>query len=139
MLPNFKFHHIGYAVFSIEKTAAIYEGAGYLRSKTIFDEKQNVNICWLSKDEMPLIELLEPVDDGSPVVKTLKNNGVAPYHICYVVNNIDAAVSQLRKMRYIALIKPVEAVAITNCKVCFLFHHDVGLIELVEEPAKITE
>lgn len=112
---------------------------GYAKSSVTFDPVQNVNICWLSKEGMPLIELLEPVDNSSPICRTLEKNGVTPYHICYIVSDIDSAVSDLREMKYVIVSKAEKAVAIQNSRVCFLFHRDAGLIELVEAPAAITE
>ena len=137
MLNCFKFHHIGVAVKDIKKTAAIYEAGGYTVSNTILDPIQNVNICWLTKEGMPTVELLEPINETSPVCKTLEKNGVTPYHTCYTVDNIDEAIAELRKMRYVVVSKPVEAVAIHNCKVCFLYNKNIGLIELVEAQAFI--
>lgn len=132
-----KFHHIGIAVKEIEKTAAVYVQGGYNKSTITFDPIQNVNICWLVKDGMPTIELLAPVDEKSPVNKTLEKNGVTPYHTCYIVDDIESAVKELRKQKYIIVSKPEPAVAINNCKVAFLYNKNIGLIELVEEPANI--
>lgn len=137
MLDSFKFHHIGVAVKDIIKTAAMYTDGGYEMSDVIYDPVQNVNICWLTKDGMPTVELLAPVDEKSPVCKMLEKNGVSPYHTCYEVENIDQAVAELRKQKYVLVSKPVEAVAIHNCKVAFLHHRHIGLIELVEAPANI--
>ena len=134
-----KFHHIGVAVKSIDATAAMYERAGYRMSDIVFDPIQNVNICWLTKESAPIVELLAPVDDTSPVCKTLEKNGVTPYHCCYVVDNLDEAVKKLRKERYVLTSKPEPAVAFCGSKVCFLYNKNVGLIELVETPAKIIE
>lgn len=139
MLPNFKFHHIGVAVKSIEATASVYAAGGYKQSVTTFDPIQNVNICWLEKEDMPLVELLEPVDETSPVNKTLEKNGVTPYHTCYIVDNLEKATSDLRKMRYVQVSKPAEAIAINNSRVAFYFNKNVGVIELVEAPATITK
>jgi methylmalonyl-CoA/ethylmalonyl-CoA epimerase len=133
-----KFHHIGVAVKSIDKTASIYVEAGYKQSQTIFDPIQDVNICWLTKAGMPTIELLEPVDVNSPVNKTLEKNGVAPYHTCYVVEDIEQSIAALKQRKYIIMVSPVKAPAITNCKIAFLFNRNVGVIELVEAPADIT-
>ena len=135
MLDSFKFHHIGVAVKDIDKTAVIYEDGGYDKSDIIFDPVQNVNICWLTKAGMPTVELLAPVDDQSPVCKILEKNGVTPYHTCYIVEDIDLAVSVLREHKYVLVSKPVEA--IHNCKVAFLHNRHIGLIELVEAPANI--
>ena len=40
MLPDFKFHHIGIAVFDIDATARYYVEAGYKKSETIVDPIQ---------------------------------------------------------------------------------------------------
>ena len=137
MLESFRFHHIGLAVKDIDRTAAMYEAGGYKRSDTIFDPMQNVDICWMTKEGMPIVELLAPVDNQSPVCKILEKNGVTPYHTCYVVENIDQAIAELRKQKYVLVSKPVEAIAIHNCRVAFLHNRHVGLIELVESPANI--
>lgn len=139
MLADFKFHHIGVAVKDIEATAAIYENGGYKASATIYDPIQNVNICWLTKDDSPIIELLAPVDEASPVNKILEKNGVSPYHTCYIVENIEAAISELRKQKYVMVSKPAEAIAFKGSKVAFVFNKNVGLIELVESPAEIID
>lgn len=139
MLKNFKFHHIGIAVKDIQKTCEVYEMGGYTRTDIIFDSIQNVNICWLCKEGMPLMELLAPVDDTSPVNKTLEKMGVTPYHTCYVVENIEQAIAELRKQKYVLVSKPAKAIAIHNCRVAFLHNRYVGLIELVETPADIKK
>jgi len=132
MLPYFRFHHIGVAVFNIDATAKYYLDAGYNKTETVYDRVQNVYICFLTKDKMPMVELLAPVDNTSPVIKTLEKTGVTPYHFCYEVDDITQAIADLRKMCFVPIIKPVEACAINNRKVCFLFNKNVGLIELVE-------
>lgn len=139
MLPEFKFHHLGVAVNDIESTASVYEQGGYHRSASIFDPVQNVNICWLNRDGYPTVELLAPVDETSPVCKTLEKNGVTPYHTCWIVPNIEEAALKLRKQRYVMVSKPAEAVAFKGSRVAFFFNKNVGLIELVEEPAEIIE
>lgn len=137
MLDNLRFHHIGMAVRSIDDTAAVYVSGGYKMSSVIFDPIQNVNICWLSKEGMPLVELLAPVDGTSPVHNTLAKVGVAPYHICYITENIKQAIRELRQQKYVLVSKPAKAVAIHNSPVAFLYNRNVGLIELVETPTDI--
>lgn len=82
---------------------------------------------------MPLVELLSPADDKSPVVQILEKNGVTPYHICYSVDDLEEAIKSLRKLRYMVVSKPKPACAIENRRVAFLYHKDMGLIELVEQ------
>ena len=133
------FHHIGVAVYDIDATAIVFEIGGYKRSPVIFDPVQNVTICWLTKGGSPTVELLAPVDKNSPINRILEKNGVTPYHCCYMVNNMEDTIQALKKQKYILVSKPVEAAAFHGTRVCFLYHKNVGLTELVESPAKIVE
>jgi methylmalonyl-CoA/ethylmalonyl-CoA epimerase len=137
MLESLRFHHIGVAVVDLEATASVYERGGYKRSVFVFDPAQDVNICWLTKQGSPTIELLAPADADSPVNKTLEKNGVTPYHFCYVVEDMEETISELKKQHYILVSKPEKAVAFCGSRVCFLYNKNVGLIELVETPAQI--
>ena len=134
-----KFHHIGMAVRDLDATATLYEGGGYRRSAVVEDPVQHVRICWLSKEGAPLVELLAPLDDESPVLNILDKVGVSPYHCCYEVDILEEAVAALRRQKYALVRRPVEAPALRGSRVCFLFNKNIGLIELVEAPAAIVE
>ena len=133
MLNSFNFHHIGYAVNNIEATAEYYTQAGWLLSDVQIDKVQNTKIAFLSKSDMPLIELVAPIDENSPVVKILEKVGDSTYHICYEVENMDAAIAELRKQKYIKLFNPVQAIALGNKRICYLHNKNVGLIEILEK------
>ena len=132
MLSNWKFDHIGVAVPEIEPTADMYKAAGYEQTEPVYDPIQNVHICFLHKEGMPTMELLAPHGGTSPVQQTLDKMGVTPYHTCYEVVNLDAAIAELRRMRYIVVKKPEPAIAFDNRRVCFLYNKHIGLIEIVE-------
>ena len=133
MLTDALFHHVGIATKSIEKTALLYVKAGYRMQQPVFDPKQNVKISFLEKQGSPLLELVEPVDDTSPVCNIIKKVGVSAYHFCYEVLNIEKSIGELKEKKFVLLVKPVEAVAFYGRKVCFLYHQDTGLIELLEK------
>lgn len=133
MLTNCTFHHIGYAVKNIAKTASCYTQAGWTLSEISTDTIQNTYIAFLSRDGFPLIELVAPIDETSPICNTLKKVGNTTYHVCYAVPDMGVAVAELRAQRYVQLFKPVEAIAIDNKKICYMMHPDVGLVELVEQ------
>ncbi|TSJ43683.1 VOC family protein [Mucilaginibacter corticis] len=134
MLSSFRFHHIGYVTDSIANTSAPYVRAGYQATPVIDDEIQRVKICFLTKDGMPRVELIEPIDEQSSVNKILKKNGVAPYHVCYEVDDINATVDELVDVQgYIPLFRPVEAIALDNKLICYLYKKEVGFIELVNK------
>jgi methylmalonyl-CoA/ethylmalonyl-CoA epimerase len=133
MLRSLQFHHIGYAVRDISATAEYYIGAGWVMSEIYCDKIQNTKIAFLSKNAFPLIELVAPIDESSPVVKTLDKMGVTPYHICYEVDDIEQSVTALKRQHFLPLFKPVEAVAFKNRKICYLYNQHVGLIELLNK------
>lgn len=126
------FHHVGIACRDVEKSKAFYLGLGYTASPVVDDQLQHVKVCFLSKPGSPTLELLEPLDDQSPVSRTLHAVGVAPYHMCYTVEDIKKAIAALRGRRFLLVSGPVPACAMDDHSIAFLFHKDTGLIELVE-------
>jgi methylmalonyl-CoA/ethylmalonyl-CoA epimerase len=127
------FHHIGIVTHSIEITANFYVDIGYIKNNTLYDQIQDAYISFLGNPNMPRIELIEPGSDKSAVSNVLNKSGVMPYHICYSVKNIKTAISRLKTKKFILLSNPVEAIAMNNRNICFLYNKNVGLIELVED------
>jgi len=134
MFSNFTFHHIGYVTDNIANTSAFYLEIGYESTAVIEDEIQRVKICFLTKDGFPRIELVEPADENSSVNKIFKKTGVAPYHVCYEVDDINQAYDDLVDIKgFIPLFRPVEAIALENRLICYLYRKEVGFIELVNK------
>lgn len=132
-MGNLEFHHIGIACKDIEATASRYLSLGYKKGETVHDPLQDILICFLSHDSMPLVELLAPYDEDSPVNEILRKSGVSPYHTCYRVKDIEDAIKGFRKEKYLVVSKPNPACAIEGKKVAFLYNNDMGLIELLEK------
>ena len=132
MIPEMQYHHIGIACESIDATAEHYIQLGYAKHDTIIDPLQNITICFLTHVSMPCIELLAPVDKDSPVVQIIAKNGTTPYHICYTVPDLKDAIRQLKRQRYVLVSSPKPACALDDKEVAFLYHKDVGLIELLQ-------
>jgi len=134
MLPlDLKFHHVGIACRNIIQTRAFYEAMGYVAGDVVDDEVQRVRICLLTHPTAPLLELVEPLDDDSPVVRTLNATGVTPYHICYETRDIDAAITAMRhEHRFVLVARPVPACALGDRRVAFLYQPDTGLVELLQ-------
>ena len=104
-----RFHHIGIACRDIAKTQGFYNAIGYSASPVVDDPLQHVRVCFLEKQGGPRLELLEPLDEQSPVARTLATVGVSPYHICYEVQDIETAVNEMRKERFLWVNGPVPA------------------------------
>ena len=120
---NCKFHHIGLSVKSI---TSLFPDA-----KPVIDSIQKVKVAFMNL-QGTTIELLEPLDETSPIYNNLKNNNKL-CHICFEVSNIDNAIKNGKKEGFHVIQKPLPAVALDNRKVCFLFHPDYHIIELLQK------
>ncbi len=94
-----KFHHVGVAVPSIEKALEYYVGLfGFEQVAPPIDvPPEQVRVCFVRADPGVMIELVEGVGDQNPVEAILERTGAGTYHICYQVDDIDAAIRILRK------------------------------------------
>ena len=119
---NCKFHHIGLSVKSINSL--------FPDAKPVTDPIQKVRVAFINL-QGTTIELLEPLDKKSPIYNNLKNNNKL-CHICFEVSNLDNAIKNGQKEGFAIIQKPVPAVALGNRKVCFLFHRDYHIVELLQ-------
>lgn len=125
-------NHIGYAVKDIQQTAKLYVDAGWELSEVFEEKVQNTKIAFLKKKGFTTIELVAPLDESkSPVDNILQNNGVAPYHICYDVDDIEKSVEDLYEEGFKPLFMPTPSIAMDNHNICYLYHMEIGLIEIV--------
>lgn len=126
-------HHIGYAVKSIKESINDFIELGFTPvGEAISDTGRNIEILFLENGDY-CIELVAPMNNHSPVSETLRKSGNTPYHICYMTCNLANEIETLKKSGYIVIADPLEAPAINNKKVAFLYKINIGLIELVEE------
>ncbi len=131
------FHHVGIAVQNINEAICAYEALGYSRtSEVIQDPIQKVQLCFLDKVESPTLELVAAVSSESPVTNILAKSGPTPYHNCFEVDDVAESVASLKEHGYRRLSSIVPAIAFGNRKICFLYHKEVGLIELLEKIQK---
>lgn len=128
-------NHIGYAVRNINMTASAYLSAGWELSPIFDEEVQGTKIAFLTREGFPKIELVAPLKEGvhSPVDNYLEKIGCTTYHICYDVDDIEEAVEDLYDEGFSPLFMPVESIAMDGHQICYLYHKNVGLIELVSE------
>lgn len=126
--------HIGYAVNDIQKTATHYVNAGWELSEVYDEPSQNARIAFLTKKGFPKIELVAlGIHGKDPVSNLLKTSGVAPYHMCYEVDDVNQAMESLYEEGFMPLFMPVESVAMQGRKFCYLCSLEVGTIELVSK------
>jgi len=127
--------HIAVAVEDIERALGVFRDALGLRLSHVETlPEQDVKVAFLSVGESE-IELLEPIGPESGVARFLAKQGEGLHHICLEVEDIDAALAEL-KGRGMRLINK-RPVAGAHGRVAFIHPkstHGV-LIELLERPS----
>ncbi len=133
-----KIHHVAYAVSSIEKSKSKFELLGFVEKQGVIEDlDRNIKINFMENkdgDNSIIIELIEAMDNNSAISNLInKMSGAAtPYHICYEVDSIEKAIIKYKEFGFILTQKFAPAIAINNRNVAFMFHKDVGIIELIE-------
>ena len=103
-----KIHHIGIVVDNIQNSLGEF-------SKFIkFDEitiptlvgSQKVNVCFMKIGELR-IEFIEPINDESPVKKSLEKGG-GFNHICFEVDNLLEKINEIVEKGGRLIVSPVE-------------------------------
>lgn len=131
-----RLNHIGIATLSIEKTVETYRhllGADAIGMP--FDlPAQGVRVCFIDAPNTQ-IELIQPLDETSPIVNFLKKNPAGgQHHLCFEVADILAAVAELQAKGATLLGQP--RIGAHGTPVVFLHPRDMGgvLVELMETP-----
>ena len=128
-----KLHHIGYLVKDMDKAIGEFALLGYsIVSESVYDKYRKIYICFMENNGT-VVELIQSGGEDSTVAGLYKKYGNSPYHICYEVDDLENAISELRKKCYVITAKPCEAPALESRRVAFLYNAQIGMIELLEE------
>jgi len=134
-MPRWRFHHLGVAVSALPLAIELNERLFGLRlvSGPFEDPLQRVAVCFLSDgdDRAPLIELVAPLGDDSPVASFLAR-GIGAYHTCYEVENLEAALAHVKAQRCMIVSGPTPAVAFGGRSIAWFFSPTRQLTELLE-------
>lgn len=125
--------HIGIAVRDIKKVSEFYGGILKLDiSEPIDAPAQKVRIAFMEIGNTKL-ELLEPLGEDSPVEKFIQRKGEGIHHICFLVDDIEKALEEL-KGKKVKLVDQKPRVGATGKKIAFLHPESSSgvLIELKE-------
>ena len=131
---NLRFKHLGVAVPDLGKALPVYRDIlGYqLISGPFEDPIQSVSVCFIaSAAGGPELELISPLDVGSPIRKILSNGGGA-YHLCYETAPLDDAVAELSGKGCVIVSNPAPAVAFSGRRIVWVYTPTRQLLELVE-------
>jgi methylmalonyl-CoA epimerase len=90
--------HVGVAVTSITEALAFYQDVLGLRPRAP-DAADGATVVSLPFGG-PEVELLEPSSPDSPIAKFIAKRGPGIHHICYEVDDLDAALARCRAAGY---------------------------------------
>ncbi len=130
-------HHIGIVVPSIQSTVE-----GFSRSlarswdgKIIHDPLQAVYVAFLASlnnPSEPLIELVEPAGEDSPVTSFLKRDG-GMNHLCYEVASVGEQLKTSRLGGSLIVKQALPAVAFDGRLIAWVYTPQRLLIEFLEK------
>lgn len=91
-----KVDHIGIAVKNLDETLKFYtEILGLELHGTEVVEEQKVKVAFLPVGDTE-VELLESTTDDGPIAKFIEKNGEGIQHIAFKVDDIEAAIEELK-------------------------------------------
>lgn len=131
-----KLHHVGVVVedikVGIQRYKAMFDFIPV--TEVVDDHVQKVSVVLLSSPEIGSIpiELIAPLSDDSPVSKILQEN-IRLYHLCFLVEDIEASLKKLRRNGAIIISEPVAADLFEGKRIAFVYTPDKYVLELLEK------
>ena len=129
-------NHVGVAVPDIEQACETYRSLYGATDITVpFDmPEQGVKVCFVNLPNSQ-IELIEPLNDASPIANFLKKNPAGgQHHVCFEVVDINQAVTEMEKRGATVLGKP--RIGAHGTMIIFVHPKNSNgvLVELMETP-----
>jgi methylmalonyl-CoA/ethylmalonyl-CoA epimerase len=128
-----KIDHLGIAVNSIDEGKKFWSdimGLAFEGAETVAEQKVTTAFFPVSESE---VELLESTAPDGPVAKYIEKRGAGIQHVAFRVENIDAALAELKE-KGVKLIDQEPRIGAGGAKIAFLHPKATGgvLVELCE-------
>jgi len=133
------FHHLGCALPSIRE---------YLHSflvplfgptaigEEIEDPLQRIRLLFVELRGGARLELIEPLDETSPLRGILARGHGSLYHCAYLVDDLDESLGRFRAAGCLPISGPTPAVAFGGRRIAFLLTSQKDMLELIEQLAE---
>lgn len=124
--------HIGIAVKSLEESSKFYELLGLKSAGSEEVAEQKVRVAFFPVGESE-IELLESTAPDGPIAKYIEKNGEGIQHVALRVDNIEAALAELKE-KGVRLIDEKPRYGAGGARIAFVHPKSTGgiLLELSE-------
>ncbi len=127
-----KIAHVGIATESIGVTADFYRLLGLEMDTMEVVEDQNVQVAMMKVGDSA-VELIEPLDESSPVARFINKRGEGIHHITFEVDDIQGMLEKLKQAN-IKLIDEEPRTGAEGALIAFIHPYSTGgvLIELCQ-------
>ena len=129
-----KIEHIGIAVKDLEKSNQLFKALlGSDAYKTENVEEEGVKVSFFKTGDSK-IELLQALNEASPVARFISKKGEGIHHLAFEVEDIFASMAQLKNLGF-ELLSDEPKYGADNKLICFLHPKSTNgvLIELCQE------
>jgi methylmalonyl-CoA epimerase len=114
-----KIAHIGIAVRSIDEALHFYTNILGLKLEGVEEvPSEGVKVAFLKVGDTNL-ELLEPLNDDSPISKFIQKKGEGIHHIAFEISNIEERLQKLKEQN-ISLINEQPKIGAHHAKIAFI-------------------
>jgi methylmalonyl-CoA/ethylmalonyl-CoA epimerase len=128
--------HVGVAVKSLDEAVHIYRDVlGFKLEGIHVLKERKVKVAFFSTGGQTRIELVEPLGSDSPVAKFLATRGEGVQHIAVRVQDIEAALEELKK-KGVALVDEKPVIGAEGARIGYVHPKSTRgvLLELSERP-----
>ncbi len=137
LIPAGVIDHVGIAVRDLDATTARYQqlmGAELICREAV--AAQGVEVAFLELPGSARVELIAPLGEEGSVARFLERRGEGLHHICMLVDDIEAALAELR-VGGVRLVDEEPRAGAGGARIAFLHPEALGgvLLELKEKPA----
>lgn len=136
--------HVGIAVRDLDEATGWYRetfGMTVVHEETNSDQGVREAMVRVAGDDTgPLLQLLAPISDDSPIARFLERSGPGIQQLAYRVDDVEAAAARLRRQG-LRLLYDTARRGTGGTRVNFVHPKDAGgvLVELVEHPDTVEE
>lgn len=120
--PDARFHHVGLGVSSIASADPT--------ARPVENRTEGVAMAFVDVHGVT-VELLEPLDDDSPIARSVAQ-GRTLLHLCFEVDDLDDALVTARASGFLRISAPTVVPEWDDRRIAWVFSRDLGLVELVE-------
>ena len=129
-------HHLGFVVadIAVGMKGFVHSLAASWDGRVFEDPIQRVKVAFLTiRPGEPLIELVEPTTESSPVRRFLAERGGGLHHVCYEVDDLDDQMAEMKARRCMMIRRPRPAIAFDSRRIAWMLTAEKLLVELLEK------